>query len=73
MEMLGGTDITKNCRKPEIVADAAYAIFQGRATGQFFIDERVLREQGVTDFDQYAVDPCKYSITLKKKRIPPHL
>ncbi|KAG8177663.1 hypothetical protein JTE90_012443 [Oedothorax gibbosus] len=59
MEMLGGKDITKNCRKPEIVADAAYAIFQGRDTGKFFIDERVLKAQGVTNFDQYAVDPSQ--------------
>lgn len=57
MEMLGGKDITKNCRKPDIVADAAYAIFCGRASGNYFIDERVLREHNITDFDQYAVDP----------------
>jgi citronellol/citronellal dehydrogenase len=47
-------------RKPEIVADAAYAIFQmnsRESTGNFFIDEDVLRDAGVTDFDQYAVTP----------------
>jgi len=51
---------TENCRKPEIVADAAHAILTrpSRAhTGRFFIDEEVLRETGVTDFDQYAVQP----------------
>lgn len=44
------------CRKPEIVADAAYLILtrDSRAcTGRFFIDEQVLREAGVTDFSRY--------------------
>lgn len=53
-------DILKASRKPAIVADAAYAIFNRdsrSATGNFYIDETVLREQGVTDFDQYAVSP----------------
>ncbi|KAF8794366.1 Hydroxysteroid dehydrogenase-like protein 2 [Argiope bruennichi] len=59
MEMLGGKDITKNCRKPEIMADAAHAIVTGNSTGKFFIDERVLEAQGVTNFDQYAVDPTQ--------------
>ena len=43
-----------------IVADAAYAILNRdsrRATGNFYIDEAVLREEGVTQFDQYAVTP----------------
>jgi citronellol/citronellal dehydrogenase len=52
--------ILKASRKPAIVADAAYAIF-GRdssvATGNFYIDETVLREEGVTNFDAYAVTP----------------
>ncbi|GFY52637.1 hydroxysteroid dehydrogenase-like protein 2 [Trichonephila inaurata madagascariensis] len=56
MEMLGGKDITKNCRKPTIMADAAYAILTGRSTGKFYIDEKLLREHGVTNFDEYAVD-----------------
>lgn len=58
MEMLGGKDITKNCRKPTIMADAAYAILTGtrNTTGNFFIDEKVLKEHGVTNFDEYAVD-----------------
>ncbi|QBQ49594.1 MULTISPECIES: SDR family oxidoreductase [Brevundimonas] len=48
-------------RKPEIVADAAYAIFKKPSrscTGNFFIDEEVLREEGVTDFSIYAHDPA---------------
>jgi len=47
-------------RKPAIMADAAHAIVvrDSRAvTGHFFIDEEVLRGQGVTDFEQYAVTP----------------
>ncbi len=49
-------------RKPEIVADAAHAILLRDArltTGHFFLDEDVLREAGVTDFDGYAVEPGK--------------
>ena len=58
--MLGGEDGMKRCRKPEIMADAAYAIFNRPAqdcTGNFFIDDEVLAAEGVTDFDQYAVSP----------------
>ncbi|XP_076353193.1 hydroxysteroid dehydrogenase like 2 [Tachypleus tridentatus] len=60
MEMLGGNEIDKNCRKPEIVADAAYAILTRKSdsfTGNFCIDEHILKEAGVTDMDQYAVSP----------------
>ncbi len=45
-------------RKPAIMADAAHAIFlrdSRSCTGNFFIDEAVLRQGGVTDFEQYAV------------------
>ncbi|MDQ2693810.1 MAG: short chain dehydrogenase, partial [Pseudomonadota bacterium] len=58
--LLGGRVKPENCRTPEIVADAAYAILtrDSRAcTGNFFIDEDVLREAGVADFDRYAVQP----------------
>jgi len=53
-------EILRASRKPEIVADAAYAIFQRNSrecTGNFFIDEEVLTLAGVTDFVQYAVTP----------------
>jgi len=49
-----------NCRKPEILADAAHAIFTRDAratTGNFFVDEDVLAGEGVTDFSPYAVKP----------------
>lgn len=52
--------ILRASRKPAIVADAAYRIFISNSrdcTGNFFIDEDVLRESGVTDFGQYAVTP----------------
>jgi citronellol/citronellal dehydrogenase len=58
--VLGGDEGMKACRKPEIMADAAYAIFNRPAkscTGNFFIDDEVLTAEGVTDFDQYAVSP----------------
>jgi len=52
--------ILKASRKPAIMADAAYTILNRdsrRATGNFYIDETVLREEGVSDFDHYAVTP----------------
>jgi citronellol/citronellal dehydrogenase len=47
-------------RKPDIMADAAYAVLTRDArqtTGNFFIDDEVLKEAGITDLDQYAVTP----------------
>ena len=47
-------------RTPEIMADAAYLVLTQEsraATGQFFVDETVLRAAGVTDFERYAVTP----------------
>ena len=58
--LLGGDAMAKMSRKPEIMADAAHAVLVRKAsetTGNFFIDEIVLREAGVTDFDVYAHDP----------------
>jgi citronellol/citronellal dehydrogenase len=52
--------ILKASRKPAIMADAAYVILNRDsrgATGNFYIDEAVLREEGVTDFDHYALNP----------------
>lgn len=57
IEMLTGPDSDKFSRKPEIVADAAYAILirePKSCTGNFFIDENVLLDAGVTDIKQYA-------------------
>lgn len=58
--LLGGEAALACCRKPEIVADAAWEILtrsSRECTGQFFIDEDVLRESGVSDFEPYAVSP----------------
>lgn len=55
--LLGGESVTAMSRSPEIMADAAHAIVTRPAretTGNFFIDEEVLREEGVTDFSAYA-------------------
>jgi citronellol/citronellal dehydrogenase len=53
-------EVFRASRKPEIVADAAYEILKRSSrvcTGNFFIDEEVLKVAGVTDFVQYAVTP----------------
>lgn len=58
--VVGNRDLFKNCRKPEIMADAAYEILiteNRQLTGQTLIDEQILRERGYTDLDRYAVDP----------------
>jgi citronellol/citronellal dehydrogenase len=58
--VLGGDAMSKNSRTVEIMADAAYEILtraSAECTGNFFIDEVVLRDAGVVDFDQYAVSP----------------
>ncbi len=60
LDLLGGADTAKHGRTPEIVADAAMVILgrDSRAcTGNFFVDEDVLRAEGVTDFGRYAVSP----------------
>ena len=61
MASFGGVEETaKVCRKVDIVADSAYAILRKDAksvTGNFFIDEVVLRNEGITDFDSYSVVP----------------
>ena len=58
MQMIPGVDLAL-CRTPEILADAAYLILTGPSsnTGNFYIDDAVLAEHGVTDFDKYAVTP----------------
>jgi citronellol/citronellal dehydrogenase len=56
----GAREQLDHTRKPEIMADAAHAIFlrDARTTsGHFFLDEDVLRAAGVADFTAYAVKP----------------
>jgi len=58
LAMLGGLVPPENCRRPQIMADAAHAILcrdSRSCTGQFLIDEDVLREEGINDFTSYAV------------------
>jgi citronellol/citronellal dehydrogenase len=58
MQMIPGVDVAL-CRKPDIMADAAYLILTGPSndTGNFFIDDSVLAAHGVTDLDLYSVTP----------------
>ncbi|BAL94261.1 SDR family oxidoreductase [Rubrivivax gelatinosus] len=59
LQMIPGVDV-KLCRKPEILADAAWFILTSDAkatTGNFFIDDELLAANGVTDLDGYAVTP----------------
>ncbi len=54
---LGGDAMAAVSRSPEIMADAAYAVLSrpaGECSGNFFIDEEVLRAEGVSDFSKYA-------------------
>src|SRR5690606_19993458 len=58
--LLGGEMLWNRSRQPQIVADAAHAILKRSSkdcTGNFFIDEEVLRAEGITDFERYAVKP----------------
>lgn len=58
--LLGGDFLIQRSRTTDIVADAAIEILQRpsfECTGNFFIDEDILREKGVTDFTKYAVNP----------------
>jgi citronellol/citronellal dehydrogenase len=59
LQMVPGVD-TKLCRKPEILADAAWWILTSDAratTGRFFIDDEVLQSHGIHDLDRYSVVP----------------
>lgn len=61
LRMLGGLVRPESCRTPEIVADAAHAVVTRDSrehTGRLYVDEAVLREEGVTDFEPYRVDPA---------------
>ncbi len=58
--LLGGDRVMRMSRTPQIMADAAYAIFQKPAksfTGHFLIDDSFLAGEGVTDFEKYRAMP----------------
>jgi citronellol/citronellal dehydrogenase len=62
IKMLGGDPMMKKCRWPQIMADAAFHVLKRESkscSGNFFIDEEVLAEEGVTDLEAYAVDPSQ--------------
>ncbi len=66
---LGGDSTVAAARQPEIMADAAHAIFLRNAketTGNFYIDDEVLRAEGVEDLSKYQVDPA-----LPEKKLMP--
>ena len=59
LQMIPGVDLGRG-RKPEILADAAWWILTSDAksmSGNFFIDDALLAEHGVTDLDRYSVTP----------------
>ncbi len=58
--LLGGAVLANMSRTPDILADAAYAILSrpsGECTGNLFIDEQVLAQEGITDLEKYSVVP----------------
>jgi citronellol/citronellal dehydrogenase len=59
--LLGGDTMMRRSRRPEIIAEAAYRIFQKPKsfTGNFLIDDSFLASEGVHDFDRYRVDPSQ--------------
>ena len=58
--LLGGEEVIRYARRPEIMADAAHALLirdSRQCSGRFFIDDEVLAEEGITDLSPYAVTP----------------
>jgi citronellol/citronellal dehydrogenase len=58
LQMIPGVDVNM-CRRPEILADAAWLIFTGPAdnTGNFYIDDELLAGHGISDLEKYAMKP----------------
>jgi len=59
--LLGGDVLMRMSRTPDILADAAYAIFHKPKTftGNFLLDDTFLAGEGITDFDKYRADPTQ--------------
>jgi len=59
--LLGGEAVMRRSRTPEILAEAAYRIFQKPVSfsGHFLIDDTFLAGEGVSDFDRYRADPAQ--------------
>ena len=72
---VSGAEGMKGCRTVDIMADAAYVIFNKDArafTGNFLIDDLVLYDAGERDFDKYRVDPS-YDLGVGDYLIPDDL
>ncbi|WP_063059321.1 SDR family oxidoreductase [Nocardia sienata] len=64
--LLGGEEMVRTSRTPDIYADAAYLVLTSPATattGNFFIDDEVLAAHGITDLDRYRVTPGDEPLT----------
>ena len=60
--VVGGEAALVHCRKASIMADAAAAVLSGDSeihSGNFYIDDVLLAEEGITDFSSYRIDPDK--------------
>ncbi len=58
----GGSSVKQYCRSADIMSDAAYSILtrdSRKCSGNFYTDEEVLRQEGVTDFVKYCLVPGK--------------
>ncbi len=76
VEMLAGEGSSAGCRKATIMADAAYAILTRDSrsfTGNFCIDDSVLKDAGITDFDQYAITPGTSSFFCLNIKVEVHV
>jgi len=75
--LLGGDAMMRASRTPEIMGEAAYVIFTKPArqfTGQFCIDDKVLYDSGVRDFEHYRVDrtvPLMPDFFVPEHDLPP--
>ena len=75
--LLGGDAMMRASRTPEVMGDAAYAIFTRPArefTGNFCIDDKVLYASGVRDLDRYRVDasvPLMSDFFVPDDDVPP--
>ena len=75
--LLGGERVMRMSRTPEIMADAAYLVFQKPSrsfTGNFLIDDTFLAAEGITDFEKYRVDarePLAPTFFVPDDAVPP--
>jgi citronellol/citronellal dehydrogenase len=75
--LLGGDAMMRASRKPEIMGDAAHVIFtrpSRQFTGNFCIDDKVLYDSGVRDFESYRVDrsvPLMSDFFVPDHDVPP--